>query len=216
MIVKVCGITRAEDAAAVARLGADFVGLIRAASARQVGLDCARQIAAELPGATKPVLLFRDAPFDEIIAAVEDTGVRYVQLHGAEPVSYVCDLLRRCPNLRLLRAWEVFDPSAATQLREYLETAAAAGVRFHAVILDAPKGGPHPGYECLGDVSRQCHDLAAGVWCAGGLTPENVSEAVRAGQYEGVDVARGVEHGPGVKDHAALERFIQTVRSPGK
>ena len=213
MIVKVCGITRPEDAVAAARLGADFVGLIRAPSARRVDLDRARHIAAELPDGTKPVLLFRDAPLDEVSAAVEETGVRWVQLHGSEPIAYVCDLLRRCPDVRLLRAWEVAGPSAATDLHDYLQ-AAAAGVRFHAVILDAPKGGPHPGYDCLGDVSRRCRDLVSQVWCAGGLTPENVSEAVRAGQYAGVDVARGVEQSPGVKDHALLERFVQAVRGP--
>lgn len=213
MHVKVCGITQLEDARAAARLGVDYIGLIRAASARQVDLESARQIAAGLPATTRPVLLFRNAPLDEVCTAVEATGVGWLQLHGTEPVAYAGELRHRLPEINLIRAWEVSGVGAADELGAYLRASADNGVQFSAVILDAPKGGPHPGYECLGEVSRRCQNLGPQIWCAGGLTPENVATAVGAGSYQGVDVARGVEQSPGVKDHEAMGRFVAQAKA---
>jgi len=211
--VKVCGVTRCEDALFAASRGADFIGLVRAASPRQVAIDTARAIATALPPATLPVLVFHDAPLDEVCATLDTTGIRWVQLHGGETVAYAHDLVLRLPNVPLIRAWEVAGPQAATHLLEHLRAAADTGVRFQVLLLDAPKGRQHPGYGVLGDVSRRCRGQADEIWCAGGLTPENVAAAVRAGDYDGVDVSRGVELRPGVKDQAALARFIAAARA---
>jgi len=186
--------------------------LIRAASPRQVSVEQVRHIAADLPPAVHPVLLYRDAPVDAVCEELRETRLDWVQLHGGESVGYVRELLFHFPRLNLIRAWEVRNVSSATELTDYLADASDEGVRFSVVILDAPKGGEHPGYECLGEVSRRCRGLAGEFWCAGGLTPENVQEAIAAGQYEGVDVARGVEQSPGVKNHDALASFISTAR----
>ncbi|QOJ14223.1 MAG: phosphoribosylanthranilate isomerase [Planctomycetia bacterium] len=82
-----------------------------------------------------------------------------------------------------------------------------------AVIADAPKGGPAPGFDRLRALSRSWPADFPPLWCAGGLTPANVADALRGGRFAGVDVARGVESAPGVKDHAAIRAFITTARA---
>lgn len=212
MHVKICGITNVEDARQAARCGADFVGLVLATSARRVTVDAARDVAAAVPAATQPVLLFRDAPLDDVLAALKTTGCAWVQLHGHEPVKYLAELPRRRPGIHLIRAWEVASLRAGDELADYLRQAGTAGARIDVIILDAPKGGPHPGYERLGDISLQYRERPPEIWCAGGLTPSNLATAVGSGRYDGVDVASGVESQPGIKDHAALRRFVAAAK----
>ncbi len=213
MRVKICGVTNVPDALAASRAGADYVGLIRAPGPRQVTLAAAGQIVAALPRSVTPVLLFRDAPLDEVCAALENMPVGCVQLHGCERIDYLTALATAEPRVRLIRAWNVAGPHAWDDLPAYLTAAAQAGIDFEAIILDTPKTGPHPGFACLGDVARRCRGLAARIFCAGGLTPENVSAALSTGPFDGADVSRGVETRPGVKDHAAIAEFIQRARA---
>lgn len=213
MRIKICGVTRPADARRAVELGVDFVGLIRARSARQVSLEEARRVARMLPPTTVGVLLYRDTPLEQVCTEVSEVGVKWVQLHGAEPLSYVRELHAACPDVRLIRAWEVAGPDAADALGAYLDAARGEGLPVAIVILDAPKGGRHPGYESLGEVSHRCRASGVEIWCAGGLTPANVASAVAAGDYAGVDVARGVERAPGIKDHVAMERFVAAVRA---
>ncbi len=212
MHVKICGLTTTDDALAAARCGADFVGMILAPSTRRVSLTTAEGIARALPSDVRPVLVFRDAPLDEVLGSLEIIGRADVQLHGREPVAYLDELLRRRPETRLLRAWEVRAAAHDHELTEYLSEAGNAGVRIETVIVDVPKGAPHPGFERLAAVARLCTAASFEVWCAGGLTPENVALAAASGPYAGVDVAGGVELRPGVKDHAAMTRFVQAAR----
>jgi phosphoribosylanthranilate isomerase len=211
--VKVCGITTRDDALLAAQVGTDFLGLVRAAGPRHVTLGAAELIAAALPPNVRPVLLFRNAPLHDVCTDLATSGLTWVQLHGAESAEYAHELLQVFPELNLIRAWEVSGPAAVTELRSYLQEAADEGVRFHAVILDAPKGGPHPGFDTLGAVSRQCRDLVDQFWLAGGLTCENLAPAVQAGDYAGVDVARGVESRPGIKNPQALQQFVGRARA---
>lgn len=211
LTVKICGLRDAATACAVAAAGADYVGLIRAASPRQVELPAAAQIVAALPPTTHAVLLFRDQPADEIVAALRTTGARWLQLHGDESPALVAEVAAAVPDLRVIRAWEVRDPSSAAAVRRHVDAVRAAGAAIDVLLLDAPKGGPHPGYACLADVARALRPLGAALWCAGGLTPENLADAVPAGTFHGVDVARGVERSPGVKDPTAIARFITTA-----
>jgi phosphoribosylanthranilate isomerase len=213
MHVKICGITNTEDALAAARTGAEFVGLILTGSPRQVDLDTARRIAGVLPQSTSAVLVFRNAPLAEVADAVTACRCGWVQLHGREPVSYVHELLKQRPRLRIIRAWEIDGAAAGTELSEYACMAREAGVRVDVYLLDAPKGGAHPGFERLGDIALQFVERPPEIWCAGGLTALNVATAVGAGHYEGVDVASGVETQPGRKDLNALQRFVTTARS---
>ncbi len=244
MRVKICGVTNVADARAAAEAGADFIGLIRAASPRQVSVETARAIAAALPPRACGVLVFRDAPVSEVVAAVEQTGVRWVQLHGREPVADLRRLKAERPDVQLIKAWELHTAqavprvgntpdaggttpaahaaaetaeetalgAAAAELAEYLAAARAAAVPLAVLILDAPKGGPHPGFAALAALARTVTERPPEVWCAGGLTPENVAAACAAGPFDGVDVAGGVERAPGHKDAARVARFVAAVR----
>lgn len=212
MRVKICGITNAEDARAVVAAGADCVGLILAASRRQIRPATAAAISATLPATVPAVLVFRDAPLTEVLAAVELTGCTWVQLHGREPVDYLRRLRDARPGLRIIRAWEIAGPADGAALEAYLADAEADRSAPNVVLLDVPKGGPHPGYDVLGDASRRLARRPPEVWCAGSLTPDNLLQALAAGMYDGVDVASGVEAAAGRKDHAAVRRFIDVVR----
>jgi phosphoribosylanthranilate isomerase len=212
MHVKICGITSREDALAAAESGADFVGLILAPSPRQVTLATAQAVAKSLPAKARPVLVFRDATVGEILAAMEATGCRWVQLHGHEPFTLLSELQARRADIRLIKAWEVSAAAAGSGLTLYLQDARRGRVHIHAVILDAPKGEPHPGFECMKAICQRCAVRPPQIWLAGGLTPGNLATAVKGACYDGVDVAGGVEREPGVKDHAAVRQFIDLAR----
>ena len=212
MQVKICGITRIADASAAAEAGADFIGLIRAPGGRQVALSAAREIVASLPAATQPVLLFRDQPRAEVVADVRAVGAGWVQLHGRESATYLADLAADLPGIQLIRACEIAGSQSAASLAAHLGECHEEGAPVRVVILDAPKGGPHPGYDCLAEIAQALGPLGLRVWCAGGLTPDNLASAVLPGTFHGVDVARGVESAVGVKDHEAVRRFVAAAR----
>lgn len=212
MQLKICGITNEDDARVAAEAGADFIGLIRAVSPRQVSLDTARQIVATLPPSTTPVLLFRNAPLDEIVAGVDATGCRWVQLHGDESVSLLRELCDRVANVQIIKAWTVTMPVDAAAVRAYVDEAERRGVSLAVLLLDAPKGGPHPGYEAIAELARVIDRRPPKVWCAGGLTAENIAAALALGDYDGVDVASGVEASPGRKDADKVRRFAGEVK----
>lgn len=216
MRVKICGITNSDDALAAAQAGADFVGLILAASSRRVDVDAAKAVIAALPTPVVPVLVFRDAPVDKVVTALDAAGTRWAQLHGAESVAYLTESQRRRPDVRVIKTWEVsangkIEPSVEA-LVGFVRDALDAGVDLPIVLLDAPKGGPHPGHERMAAHAAACHALPVQVWCAGGLTPNNVAGALAGGEFDGVDVASGVEVRPGVKDRAAIRRFVENAR----
>lgn len=176
-------------------------------------METALGIVERLPPSTQPVLVFRDAGIDTICDAVAATGGRWVQLHGSEPIELAAALRARLPELRLIRAWTVADARAGRALADYLQQTADAAGRWDVVLLDVPKDAPHPGYDLLGEVSRICAGRGGEIWCAGGLTPDNLAAAVRAGVYDGVDVVRGIESRPGRHDPDAVRRFIETAKS---
>lgn len=213
MRVKICGITSIDDAKLAAQAGADFIGLILAASPRCVTLETARQVAAGVSNFVRPVLVFRDAPIEDVCAAIDATGCGWVQLHGREPVTYLTLLAQYRPHAHIMRGWPVSGPQCAQDLRQYLEKARDLGTPIEVVILDAPKGGPHPGFEFMGDVALSFADRPPQIWCAGGLTAGNLTTAVASGRYDGVDVASGVEAKPGIKDPEALRKFVTTAKS---
>jgi phosphoribosylanthranilate isomerase len=215
MRVKICGLTNVDDALATARAGADFAGLILAPSVRQVQLEVAREIVCLLPPPLQPVLVFRDTAVEEVLAAAAATGAYWVQLHGHEPVAYLQALLAQRPDLRIIKAWEVAAPADGDTLLTFIDNSRAAGVCPAVALLDVPKGGPHPGADCLTAVARRVATRPPEVWCAGGLTPATVATVVASGAFDGADVASGVETEPGRKDRAALSAFVRAVRAAG-
>jgi phosphoribosylanthranilate isomerase len=197
--VKICGVTRLEDALAAARLGADRVGFnFWPRSRRYLPPAAAAALVAALPPGVLPVGVFVDPTPEELRAALRASGVRAVQLHGDEPPA-----LCRAVGLPVVKAIRVKDAGSLAALDAY---------QVEAFLLDSAS----PGYGGSGtafDWALAAQAAArAPVWLAGGLTPGNVAEAVARVRPLGVDVASGVESSPGVKDAALMERFIHGAK----
>lgn len=244
MEIKFCGMTRVVDAVAAAELGVEFVGLILAQSPRSVTVEAAREMIRAVEGRTTPVALFRDEPVGRLVDIVRALGVGTIQLHGRETASEMRRIAEELPMVRIIRAWELSRGGDVAALVSQIEEARGMGVGFYRVILDAPKGDDsegrsgtegsrvkreralRPAGRASGELSDTLDDvfsqaagvvtrLGVGVWRAGGLTPENVSRAVGAPGVVGIDVARGIESSPGIKDHEKMRRLIEAVRSIG-
>lgn len=213
MQIKICGITRLDDALAAAKLGADFVGLILADSTRRVSLEFAKRVARAIPKPTQTVLVFRGASPAEIVDAVGETNVLHVQLHGYGNVEMVAELARALPELRIIRAWEIEDQRSSDTLQSYLSGLRAAGVNIYRVIVDTPKAGRRPAPGAFASLMAEQAPGHAGIWRAGGLTADSVPAAIAEGHFVGVDVAGGVESAPGLKDVGLMRRFIAAARS---
>jgi len=196
--VKICGVTRVEDAEVAIASGADAIGLnFCAASPRFCEATAAREIVDAVAGRVVVYGLFVDETRERIQSVVSDTGVSGIQLHGDEP-----EELARSWGLPLLRAVRVESRDAVCR--------ALAIAKGYRVLLDSPRGGGS-GTAFDGDLVEGV-DLSAAV-VAGGLTPGNVSERIRRLRPWGVDVSSGVEAGPGVKDPRRVREFISNAKS---
>lgn len=198
---KICGITRVEDALAAVAAGADAIGLVfYAPSLRAVSLGRAQEILRALPPFVTTVGLFVDAARDEVEALLEALPLDLLQFHGDETPAD-CEGFGR-PYMKALRVRPGLDLHA--QARLY------AGAQ--ALLLDTFVPGVPGGTGEAFDWDLVPHDLAKPVVLAGGLTPDNVGEAIRRVRPFAVDVSGGVEQARGVKDAAMIEAFIRAVR----
>lgn len=203
VLVKICGVTRVEDALAASGLGADFIGMIFVpSSARCVSVATARAIREALDQASsraKLVGVFRNAPLESISGIVSDIALDFVQLHGEED-----PVLNREIAVPVIKAFRVDESlpdtspwrDAAFHLYDSFSQRAAGGTgeTFDWTLLESMRP------------SRP-------FFVAGGLNPGNVGDALRVTQAAGVDVASGVESSPGVKSRELLESFFRIVRS---
>ena len=193
--VKICGITRRDDALLAAELGASYVGFVLwPQSPRAATLDQLREIIPALPSHVTPVGVFVNPTADEIKAAA-DAGIRLAQVS-----SDAADLL--------------FDGIVPVIRAVHLDAdGIAPNVDDDLVLLDAHDPVKHGGTGRTVDWKRAA--VIAGsrrVMLAGGLTPLNVREAIDTVHPYGVDVASGVESSPGIKNHDLLRAFIEAVR----
>ncbi len=202
--VKICGITNAEDAAVAVAAGADAVGFVfYRKSPRWIEPAVAKQIIATLPPLVTPVGVFVNEDVTIVRNLMDDCGLAVAQLHGDEPAAYCLELKR--PVLKALR---VKDRGAFLALAEFK---GRAGVR--GFILDAWSDHAYGGTGRVADWSLAAEVAkSATVLLAGGLTPENVGQAIAAVHPYGVDVSSGVERAPGQKDHEKVRAFLQAVR----
>lgn len=204
-VVKVCGLTGAADARACRRAGADWLGIVLADSPRRVVLAGAARIRAAVPDATL-VGVFVDPEPQEVAAAVAAAGLDLVQLHGDESPE-LCREIGAAAGRPVIKAFAAAAPPAPGEVARH---AAAAHLLF-----DLPRPRPADPLAATAAV-RTAAAAAAGaglsVLLAGGLDPDNVREAVARVRPFGVDVSRGVERSPGVKDPRAVARFVEEVR----
>jgi phosphoribosylanthranilate isomerase len=195
MFMKICGLTTAEDALQAASAGATALGVIFApASPRFVSTDRARDIVRAVPAAVPVVGVFVNAPLEEIVATVAHTGIRLVQLHGDEPERYAAAL-----KMPLLRATGVDVPldswPGVTLLLDAVSAAARGGT------------GQRVDWTRAAAIARRRKTVLAG-----GLTPDNVAEAIATVRPFGVDVSSGVEAAPGRKDADKVARFLEAAK----
>ena len=215
--VKICGMTNVEDALAAAHFGADFVGLnFYAGSSRRVSEEQARLILKALPKSVTPVALFVNESWNRIGAIVSRLGITMVQIHADEHVP--CPL----PDLSWVPAFPIRDSSSfsAIKMLSLPSRAEASSSNVPAAILvDAHIPGAYGGtgntapWALLADMPIPLRSVR--FMLAGGLTPDNVAEAIRIVRPWAVDVASGVESSPGKKDHDKMRRFIQNARGAG-
>jgi phosphoribosylanthranilate isomerase len=204
--VKICGITRPEDAELAVSLGAWALGFILwPQSKRAADPAVAAGIARELRRRAELVGVFVNQPLDEIERYADAIGLSYVQLHGDEGPSF-CAAVAQRTGLKVIKAAKV---RHAADLRD-LE-------RFHTDLhlLDAHVPGMAGGTGQTWDWSLLSGRRSKTPFLlSGGLTPDNVAAAIEAVHPWGVDVASGTEASPGVKDPARLEAFLEATKVP--
>lgn len=199
-IVKVCGITRLEDARAALSAGADWLGfIVWEGSPRQIAIDVAAEIVAAIPEATAVLVMVAPRP-DEALDAARRIGARRLQLHRVDPGTWPSDF-----------------PLPAAFAVQVTTNGAFAGdlpPRDRLVLLDTADE-IRPGGTGRTFPWDHVAALAAqrAVMLAGGLGPDNVATALVRVRPFGVDAASRLESAPGIKDHALIQRFVRVVRA---
>ena len=209
--VKICGMTSAGAARHAAACGADYIGLVFfPPSPRSLSQDLAREIAEAIPPDVAKVALIVNAD-DDLVDAVTAVGVDWLQLHGKEPPERVAQLKART-GLNVMKAIGIRDESDLDQIGRYAPVA-------DQLLIDAkpPQGAAVPGGHGVAFDWQLIagHDWACPWMLAGGLTPENVAEAIRLTGATQVDVASGTESAPGVKDLDRIAAFIAAAKGAG-
>ncbi|SDK95208.1 phosphoribosylanthranilate isomerase [Aliiruegeria lutimaris] len=204
--VKICGLTRPQDLIAVASAGAAYAGFVFfAKSPRHLDVEAARALALEAPVGLAKVALTVNASDAELERIVEAVPLDMLQLHGSESPERVAELRDRF-GLPIMKAVGVASEADLPALVEY-------GRVVDQLLVDAkpPKGAELPGGNGLAFDWRL---IAGRRWpvpwmLAGGLTPQNVREAIHLTGARQVDVSSGVESAPGVKDAARIAAFVE-------
>ena len=200
--VKICGITRVEDAVVASRCGAHAIGLVfYRPSPRYIEPAAAAAIVRALPPFVTPVGLFVDAPASEVQSVSAESGVRMLQFHGSETPQFCGQFA--LPYLKAVRVRPGVD------LLQYARD-------FHGakgLLLDAFQEGLHGGTGEVFDWALIPPSLSLPIVLSGGLSPENVAAAIRQVKPAAVDVSSGVEASKGIKDPAKIAAFISGARN---
>ena len=202
-LVKTCGITSREDAVACHELGADLLGLVFAFSPRRVTIAQAREIRAAVPDA-RLVGVCVDEPLEALIALARECRLDLLQLHGTESPEYCREAAQRSglPMVKAVRGGN----GAGADLDVWRG--------LYGLLFDTEKGAAPPadGLDALWSRAAAAREQGHRVFLAGALGPDNVAAAVQRVRPHCVDVARGVERAPGVKNHDLVARFLEEVR----
>ena len=200
--VKICGITRAEDAEAAAAAGAHAIGMIfYAGSGRAVSTAVARRIVDALPPFVTPVALFVNPTAAEVRRVTEEVGARLLQFHGEEPPEFCAQF-----GLPHIKAAKV---NPEVDLLQYARLHGKA----KGLLLDAFVAGSQGGTGTTFDWALIPARLSLPLILAGGLNPDNIGDAIRKVRPWAVDVSSGVESAIGKKDAAKIAAFMRGVRN---
>lgn len=211
--IKICGITHRPDAFVAAALGADAIGLnFFERSPRYLPPSLAGNVAAAIPRGVAKVGVFVNPTAEEVNRLAERLRLDFVQLAGDEPPEFIAQLAGR-PVIKSFR----FGPDGIGPLLDFFDHAARHGTLPAAVLIDSCAPGHFGGTGVTADWSRLAKELEqirsrpTHVMLAGGLTPENVAEAITTVKPAAVDVASGVEYAPGRKDASRVSQFVEAA-----
>ncbi|HUO34873.1 MAG TPA: phosphoribosylanthranilate isomerase [Candidatus Acidoferrum sp.] len=200
---KICGITNAADARRAVAEGAEFLGFnFYEKSPRYIRPGAAERIARSLPARVKKAGVFVNESEETIARIARRVGLDFIQLHGEESPAFVARIRRVAPVIKAVRVRPGF---RTAELRKYANAA--------AVLLDGFDSRRHGGTGKTFDwrIAKRA-GRGRRIFLAGGLTPENVGEAVRAVHPFAVDVCSGVESRPGKKSAARMKELMKAVR----
>jgi phosphoribosylanthranilate isomerase len=203
--IKICGITNLEDAILAAELGADALGFIfYPKSSRKVAPEAAREIIAQLPPFVAAVGVFVDEAAAVVQEVAARVGLDWVQLHGQESPEYCRSLGRK-----VIKGFRIKDAESLRLLADYQGAA-------QALLLDAYKKGQVGGTGTAFDwhLAREAKPYGR-IILAGGLTAENVAQAIKIALPAAVDAASGTEAAPGRKDPGKLKAFFNAIKGLG-
>jgi phosphoribosylanthranilate isomerase len=205
--IKICGMTRLEDALCAVEAGVDALGFIfYAKSPRSIEPSAAQRIIAQLPPLVDAVGVFVDHELSQVEAIVKQCGLGYAQLHGAESPEDCRLLARMAAPCQMLKALRVGPLSTAAEVASYQDS-------VQGFVLDTYHQKAVGGTGATFDWSMIAHlKLAKPFLLAGGLTVGNIRAALEQVRPYGVDANSGLETAPGLKDHGLIRRFVAAVR----
>ncbi len=203
--IKICGITRLEDALICAEAGVDLIGFIfYPGSKRYIEPEKVRKITLNLPPFIFKVGVFVNEDKEKIIDIARYTGIDIIQLHGDESPEYCQSLRKEFPIIKAFRIKDLKDVEQVFEYREiiplfdtYTESYGGSGKRFN--------------WNLLKDIREKIKYF----FLAGGLNIDNVEEAIKVIKPYGIDVSSGVEISPGIKDKDKIIGFVKKVRETG-
>ncbi len=215
--IKICGITNLEDALTAVHAGADALGFVfYETSPRRVDPETARRIVGKLPGTVEKVGVFVNQTEDSICALADETGLTTVQLHGDNEDPHLADLVaERRPHLKVIVGISMHHPKPEGWAMMWRPDV------VHAFLADSGNASNYGGTGNTFDwqtsqSSIEVIERLGRVIVAGGLSPGNVTEAIRILKPWGVDVSSGVEASPGKKDPHKVHAFVDAVRQTEK
>ena len=205
--IKMCGLTRVKDIEAGLSHGLDALGFIfYEKSPRNVLPDFVKDIVAKIPPFVDCVGVFVDRDREEVEEIIEYCGLSHAQLHGKEDPKYCARVERFASPCHVLKAFRVGDESKSSDFSPYDEV-------VHGYLLDTYMKGTAGGTgETFDWKLIEQLNLQRPMILAGGLSPDNVIEAIETVTPFGVDVNSGVEIEPGIKDHSKISEFVRKVR----
>ena len=198
--IKFCGINKHADLAYAIALGVDAVGLIfYQPSPRSIDIDTAHRLLSKATGMVKTVALFMDAERDFVANVLDSIHVDYIQFHGSESPTFCTSF-----SLPYIKAIPMTDSEQASKMM--VKHANSAEI----LLLDGHRAGM-PGGQGISFDWNKLPESDVPIFIAGGLTANNVTQAIVSCRPQGVDVVSGIESTAGVKDHTKMKAFVEAV-----
>lgn len=202
--IKICGITSLDDARAAVAAGADALGFnFYRPSPRYITPQTAREIIEQLPEHVLKAGVFVSEPLKSVRSVANESGITALQLHGDEPADYCRELAR---DYCVIKALAVSDEFNAHRAQEF---------QVDAIMLDTRddrlRGGTGRSFDW--SIAQQVSQFVPKLFLAGGLSPENVEEAIKTVRPYAVDACSALEDTPGQKNHERMRAFVKIARS---